>query len=162
MLWSKHQNKSTFVTQYLNTTCKWSMFENNLCMVSVIFTGVTLYIATLITKVNHLQLNYKAFQIHSCYQYILFQVSSAIDISHAAYSTLQNSEVLAQVSNRMLLLNVTDGQSTAMVMEYRHIPHLDCNIKPGTKVLYCKHFRIVKLFSYCVTTYQNKAILMMA
>lgn len=34
----------------------------------------------------------------------------------------------------MLLLDVTDGHTTAQVMEYQHIDQIDCNVKPGTKV----------------------------
>ena len=60
-----------------------------------------------------------------------------MDVSCSAYNTLQklkSGERLAQDSNRVLILEASDGQSTFKVMEYHYIPHIDYYIKPGSKV----------------------------
>ncbi|XP_066967746.1 recQ-mediated genome instability protein 1-like isoform X2 [Macrobrachium rosenbergii] len=84
-------------------------------------------------------------------QFVL-QVNQIRDIGHPAYVQLQklrkteggNAAVSADKQyqplwepkpSRMLFMQMTDGTSVVQGMEYRFIPHLNVNVKPGTKVL---------------------------
>ena len=39
-------------------------------------------------------------------------------------------------TNRLLLLDITDGMTQLKGMEYKPLPMLDSRIKPGAKVMY--------------------------
>ncbi|XP_068232671.1 recQ-mediated genome instability protein 1-like [Palaemon carinicauda] len=84
-------------------------------------------------------------------QFVL-QVNQVRDVGHPAYMQLQklrktdggNAAVSADKQyqplwepkpSRMLLMQMTDGTSVIQGMEYSFIPHLNVNIKPGSKVL---------------------------
>lgn len=80
------------------------------------------------------------------------QVNQIRDVGQAAYAQLlkiqgaetANSDVSAENSyqpgwepkpTRMLVLQLTDGTSVVQAMEYRLIPRLNANLKPGSKIL---------------------------
>ncbi|XP_064106317.1 recQ-mediated genome instability protein 1-like isoform X2 [Macrobrachium nipponense] len=84
-------------------------------------------------------------------QFVL-QVNQIRDVGHPAYVQLQklrkteggNAAISADKQyqplwepkpSRMLFMQMTDGTSVVQGMEYRFIPHLNVNVKPGTKVL---------------------------
>ncbi|XP_037789850.1 recQ-mediated genome instability protein 1-like [Penaeus monodon] len=84
--------------------------------------------------------------------YFALQINSVRDVGQPAYAQLQkvrradneNARVNAEQSHqpawepkpsRMLMMQLTDGTSVVQGMEYRVIPALNHNLKPGTKIL---------------------------
>lgn len=84
--------------------------------------------------------------------YFALQINSVRDVGQPAYAQLQrvrradneNARVSAEQSHqpawepkpsRMLMMQLTDGTSVVQGMEYRVIPALNHNLKPGTKIL---------------------------